>query len=71
MTNDKKEYYTCQPYMELLVDELLVLNDGRIYNAYKGAPFAFKCDVISYVLDYPGMRKVFNWCIQRFCSLRD
>ena len=32
----------------------------QIYDAYKKPPFPFKCEVISYILDYPGIGKVFN-----------
>ena len=49
-----------QPYLDVLVDELLQLSGKQIYDAYKKAPFAFKCEVISYILDYPGIGKVFN-----------
>ena len=55
--NGKQECYSCQPYLELLVDERLGL-----FNKYKNASFTFKCEILSYVLDYPGIGKVFNCC---------
>lgn len=44
----------------MLVDELLQRSGRTIYNAYSKAPFQFKCEVLSSVLDYPGVGKVFN-----------
>lgn len=58
--NGSKEPETLQPYLDLLVDELLELSSKTVYDAYSKAPFQFKCEVLSYVLDYPGVGKVFN-----------
>lgn len=44
----------------MLVDELLQLSGKQIFDAYKQAPFEFKVEVLSYILDYPGVGKVFN-----------
>ena len=42
------------------MDELLQLSGKSVYDAYSKAPFLFKCEMLSYVLDYPGVGKVFN-----------
>ena len=31
-----------------------------MYDAYQKAPFSFKVDILTYVLDYPGIAKTFN-----------
>ena len=58
--NGSREPETVQPYLDLLVDELLQLSDKSVYDSYSKAPFLFKCEMLSYVLDYPGVGKVFN-----------
>ena len=39
-----KEPFHLDPYLEVLVDELLCLTDARIYNAYKDEVFKAKVD---------------------------
>ena len=80
--NGSKEPETLQPYLEVLVDEILSLTGKELFDAYKQAPFTLTVDVLSYVLDYPGVGKVFNvlgsgayrgcaWCeIQDKCHLK-
>lgn len=58
--NGSREPETLQPYLDLLVDELLQLSGKSVYDSYSKAPFLFKCEMLSYVLDYPGVGKVFN-----------
>lgn len=55
-----KEPSTLNPYLEVVVDELLHLSGSSIFDAYKGAPFQVKVDLMLYILDYPGVCKVFN-----------
>ena len=51
---------TLQLYLEIFVDESLSLTGNELFDAYKQATFTLKIDVLSYVLDYPGVGKVFN-----------
>lgn len=47
------------PYLEVVVDEFLQLSGGTtLYDAYQGAPFKLKTEILLYVLDYPGLGKV-------------
>ena len=55
-----KEPFHLDPYLEVLVDELLCLTDCRIYDAYKDEVFNAKVDILIHVLDYQGIRKVFH-----------
>ena len=47
-------------YLELVVDELLTLSGSQFYDAFNGAPFIFKVQILNYVLDYLGLNKVFS-----------
>ena len=42
------------------MDELLSLSNSQIYDAYRQADFNMKVEILFYVLDYPGVGKVFN-----------
>ena len=48
------------PYIEVLVDELLSITNEILFDAYQGASFQLKVNVLLYILDYPGIAKVFN-----------
>ena len=58
--NGTKEPNRLDPYLDILVDELLSLSNKIVFDAYQGAPFQLKVDILMYVLDYPGISKVFN-----------
>lgn len=58
--NGAKEPYTLQPYIDILVDEILELSSSTIFDAYKNAPFSCKVDILLYILDYPGISKVMS-----------
>ena len=58
--NGIKEPKTLQPYLDIIVDELLSLSNWPLYDAYQEAPFTLKADILYYTLDYPGIGKVFN-----------
>lgn len=47
-------------YLEALVVEILSLTVKELFDSYKQAPFTLKIDVLSNVLDHPGVGKVFN-----------
>ena len=48
------------PYLSILVDELLSLSNRKLFDAYQNAPFQLKLEVFMFVLEYPGIGKVFN-----------
>ena len=50
--NGHKEPKHVNPYLKLLVDELLDLTGVELYDAYQKATFAFKVKLLNYVLDY-------------------
>lgn len=79
--NGCSEVTKVDPYVEILVDELLYLTKCKIVDAYQSAPVDIKIKVLLYVLDYPGLCKIFNqqgsgglsgchWCHIRgtYCS---
>ena len=48
------------PYLEVVVDELLALSGTAFYDVYSKAPFDFKVYILCYVLDYLGLNKLFR-----------
>ncbi len=58
--NGSKEAQDLNPYLGILVDELLKLSNAKIFDAYQGAPFSCRVAVLLHVLDYPGIGKVFG-----------
>lgn len=58
--NGGHEPKAVDPYLEVVVDELLTLSGSQFYDAFRKAPFTFKVQVLNYVLDYPGLNKVFS-----------
>ena len=58
--NGNKEPNNLDPYLSILVDELLEISNQKIYDAYQNAPFNVKVNILMYILDYPGICKVFN-----------
>ena len=58
--NGNKEPNTLDPYLDVMVDELLEISNQKLFDSYKNAPFNLKVDILFYVLDYPGISKVFS-----------
>ena len=58
--NGSKEPNNLDPYLSILVDELLAITNKKVFDAYQDAPFTLKVNVLLYVLDYPGISKVFK-----------
>lgn len=56
--NEGKEAKSLDPFLEVLVDELLLISGSTLYDAYTGAPFKAKASILLHVLDYPGITKV-------------
>ena len=59
-SNGTQEPRSLNPYLEILVDELLKLSGSTLYDAYQKAPFKCKVAVLLYILDYPGISKVLS-----------
>ena len=55
-----KEPKHLDPFLEVLVDEILFLSNSKVYDAYRKAPFDLKVDIMIYVLDYQVLGKVFS-----------
>ena len=68
--NGSQEPKNLDPYLEVFIDELLLLSGSTLFDAYQSTPFQLKVDVLLYVLDYPGLGKALNmsariWSLQR------
>ena len=59
-SNGTQEPHSLNPYLEILVDELLELSGSSLYDAYQKAPFNCKVAVLLYILDYPRIGKVLS-----------
>lgn len=55
-----KEPQNMNIYIDILVDELVELNTRRIYDAHLREFFHLSVNILSYVLDYPGIGKLFH-----------
>ena len=58
--NGSKEASDLNPYINILVDELLELSCSSLFDAYQNAPFKCKVSILLYILDYPGLGKVMS-----------
>lgn len=58
--NGTKEANSLDPYLNILVDEILELANRQVFDAYKQAPFSLKVQLLLYILNYPAIGKVFN-----------
>ena len=58
--NGTKEPKSVSPYLEVVVDELLSLSNATLHDAYQQAPTAVKMELFLYILDYPGINKIFG-----------
>ena len=56
----KSEPKKLDPYLELLVDELLELNGLQVFDGYQNNWFKLQVDIFLHVLDYPGQNKMFH-----------
>ena len=56
----KDEPKILDPYLDILVDELIEINDSTFFDGYKKEHFQLKIDIMLHVLDYPGQNKVFH-----------
>ena len=49
-----KEPKNTDPYVDVLVDDVMSLNKLKIYDAYKGETFQLKANILLHIFDYPG-----------------
>ena len=61
----RREPRNIDPYLELLVEDILDLPSQTIYDSYKDEKFTPQSSIILHVLDYPGQNKVFH-CTGKF-----
>ena len=57
--NGKEEPKSVDPYIEVLVDEVMELCGTTFYDGFQRESFTFRVRFHNYVLDYPGLNKVF------------
>ena len=55
-----KEPISMNAYIDVLVDELLELNQAQVYDAFRKEMFDLRVNILSHVLDYPGIGKLFH-----------
>ena len=73
---DGQEPKNVDPYLEIVVDEILELSGATFFDGLREAPFTFKVALMNYVPDYPGLGKVFTTSAQAalqgcmWCELR-
>lgn len=49
--NGNKKPNSLDPYLNVMVDELLEISDQKLFDSYKNAPFNLKVDILLYVLE--------------------
>ena len=53
-----KEPKNCNPYVDVLVDDIIHLNTLTLYDGHSDETFALKANIVLNVFDYPGQNKV-------------
>lgn len=66
--NNQKEPSSLDPYLEILVDELLGLSNKTMFDAYRNAPFQLKVQLFMFILDYPGIGRVMGSGAYQGCA---
>ena len=56
----RSEPKNMDPYLDVLVDELIQMNGLQVLDAYREETFELKAQLLLHVLDYPGQNKVFH-----------
>ncbi len=56
----RDEPKTTDPYVQVLVDDLLKLNGQTVYDGFQNETFRLNVDIMLHHLDYPGQNKVFH-----------
>ena len=48
------------PYVDVLVDDIMHLNTLKVHDGYKNETFSLKADIVLNIFDYPGQNKVLH-----------
>ena len=56
----KNEPQNLDPYIEILVDEIITLNGTPCFDAHRSEEFKMQLDIMMHILDYPGQNKLFH-----------
>ena len=56
------------PYIEIVVDEVLSLNGVKVYDGYRNEQFQLQANIILQVFDYPGQKKVLK-CVGKYTKI--
>ena len=56
----RSEPRNTDPYLELIVDELVQVNGTKCWDSYKKEEFELQVSIQLHILDYPGQNKVFQ-----------
>ena len=56
----RAEPKSLDPYLGVLVDEVLAMNGAQFFDEYKQEHFKLQIDISLHVLDYPEHNKVFH-----------
>lgn len=54
------EVKNTDPYVDVLIDEMLQINNTEVYDAYRNEFFTLEVTILLNILDYPGHNKVFH-----------
>lgn len=55
-----KEPKNTDPYVDVLVDDVMSHNNLQVYDAHKEELFQLKANILFHIFDYPGQNKVFH-----------
>ena len=64
----KSEPQNLDPYVEVLVDEIMKLDNSVCFDAYRHENFKIKITLLMHILDYPGQNKLFH-CAGKFITV--
>ena len=56
----RSEPKTMDPYVDILVEELIEINGLELFDAFRDENFPLKAEIVLHILDYPGQSKVFH-----------
>ena len=56
----KSEPKNLDPYIDVLVDEIIAVNGEQFYDGFRQERFSLMVDILLHVVDYPGHCKLFH-----------
>lgn len=65
-----KEPKNMDPYIDVVVDDIMALEKVMVYDAYRKENFNLKGNILLHILDYPGQNKLFKsqGIVNMYCS---